>query len=184
VPYFFTFWLPQYLLETRGFSVALIGLIAWIPFLAADVGGLSGGALSDWLVRHGLTPAQARRRMMGAAACLTPAAFVAVRAESNVLALASVAAVLAAHSCWTVNLQTSITETFPAHQTGAAIGMSGVGSSLGGIIATLLTGQVVGLYGYVPVFSVLAFVHAVAFVVLTRARRGEAGAVPDMSLAR
>lgn len=168
VPYFFTFWLPQYLSETRGFSVALIGMIAWIPFLAADVGGLSGGAISDWLVRRGYSPAHARRRMMSVAACLTPATLIAVRAESDVLSLAAVGVVLAAHSCWTANLQTSITESFPAHQTGSAIGLSGVGSSLGGIVATLATGQVVGEYGYVPVFTALAFAHGVALLALSK----------------
>lgn len=164
VPYFFTFWLPQYLRETRGFSVALIGMIAWIPFLAADIGGLSGGAISDWLVRRGLTPAQARRRMMTVAACLTPATLIAVRAQADWLAITAIGVVLAAHSCWTANLQTSITESFPAHQTGSAIGLSGVGSSLGGIAATLATGLIVGQYGYIPVFTALAFVHGLALL--------------------
>lgn len=177
VPYFFTFWLPQYLSETRGFSVSWIGMIGWIPFLAADAGGLSGGALSDWLVRRGLPPARARRRMMGAAACLTPSALLAVHAQSDALSLAAVGVVLAAHSCWTANLQASITESFPAHKTGSAIGLAGVGSSIGGLLSTLATGEVVQKYGYVPVFTALAFVHGAAFLALCKPLFHRAAAV-------
>jgi ACS family hexuronate transporter-like MFS transporter len=60
ISYFYAFWLPDYLTHSRGFSLAMIGLVGWIPFLASDVGGPGGGALSDWLVRRGVPPARAR----------------------------------------------------------------------------------------------------------------------------
>jgi len=165
VPYFFTFWLPEYLRTSRHFSLALIGMVAWIPYLAADVGGLSGGAVSDWLLRRkGLN--DARFRLLLAAACLTPAAAIAVRTSSAVAAIACIGIVLAAHSCWTVNLQTWMTEKFPRDQVGTVLGLSGVGSGVGGMIATLITGEVVARFGYVPVFTTLAGVHLAGFAVL------------------
>jgi ACS family hexuronate transporter-like MFS transporter len=182
VPYFFTFWLPEYLRESRHFSLALIGMVAWIPFLAADVGGLSGGTISDWLVRRQNDPVRARRRLMFFAACLTPAAAIAVRANSATVALACIGLVLAAHSCWTVNLQTFMTENFARNQVGTVIGFSGVGSGLGGICATLVTGRLIVSHGYVPVFTLLAIVHLAGFTVLTifqhcAARRSSRGEV-------
>jgi ACS family hexuronate transporter-like MFS transporter len=41
--YFFVLWLPAYLASERGFNIIEIGLFAWIPFLAADLGSLAGG---------------------------------------------------------------------------------------------------------------------------------------------
>ena len=40
--YFFNFWLPDYFAQSRGFSLAMLGLIGWLPFLAGDVGGPGG----------------------------------------------------------------------------------------------------------------------------------------------
>jgi ACS family hexuronate transporter-like MFS transporter len=94
VPYFFQFWLPEYLQSSRGFTLAMVGLLGWIPFLAADVGGPLGGFLSDGLVRHGRTPLQSRLRLMFCAACVMPLAAVAVRTPSAALALALIAIIL------------------------------------------------------------------------------------------
>ena len=44
------------------------------------------------------------------------------------------------------------------------LGFAGFGGSIGGIIATLLTGYVVAISSYVPVFTFLAFMHITAFV--------------------
>ena len=89
--YFFSFWLPDYLTHARGFTLAMIGMVGWLPFLASDVGGPGGGALSDWLVRRGWTSQRARRRMMLVAACLMPLSALAVRVESPWVAIALIA---------------------------------------------------------------------------------------------
>ena len=57
--YFCLFWLPGYLQEQSGLTLAQIGMVGWIPFLAADLGGVGSAAWSDWLVKRG-TPARAR----------------------------------------------------------------------------------------------------------------------------
>ena len=43
--WFYVYWLPKYLSDVRGFSLQDIAASAWIPFVAADVGNLGGGAL-------------------------------------------------------------------------------------------------------------------------------------------
>ena len=42
----YIFWLPSYLQEARGFSLQEVGQSAWMPFLAAGIGALSGGYAS------------------------------------------------------------------------------------------------------------------------------------------
>jgi ACS family hexuronate transporter-like MFS transporter len=144
----------------------MVGAIAWIPYLAADLGGISGGAFSDFLVRHGTPRADARFRLLLVAACITPLACVAVRTKSISISLGCISLVLAAQSVWIVNLFTLITETAPRGYGGTALGISGVGGALGGIIANLAAGRLIPTVGYVAVFTALGFVHLVGFAVL------------------
>jgi hypothetical protein len=41
--WFYLFWLPKYLVEQRGFTMVEMGMLAWIPYLSADLGALFGG---------------------------------------------------------------------------------------------------------------------------------------------
>ena len=58
--WFFLTWFPTYLVRFRHIALVNAGLMAAFPFLAAFVGVLSGGILSDWLLRkgHNLTVAR------------------------------------------------------------------------------------------------------------------------------
>jgi ACS family hexuronate transporter-like MFS transporter len=161
--FFFSFWLPEYLQSARGFSLAMIGFFAWIPFLASDIGGPGGGALSDWLVRRGWQSADARRRMMLIAACLMPCSVIAVYAGSAYVALGLIAVILAAQSCWMSNILTLMSETFPREQLATYVSLCSIGGSVGGIISTLLAGEIIHSVGYVPVFTALGFLHFIAF---------------------
>ena len=49
---FFTSWFATYLQETRGVSIARSGFLNMLPLLAVVVGGILGGALSDWLLKR------------------------------------------------------------------------------------------------------------------------------------
>jgi ACS family hexuronate transporter-like MFS transporter len=164
--FFFSFWLPEYLQSARGFSLAMIGLFGWIPFLASDIGGPGGGALSDWLVRRGWQPAAARRRMLLVAACLMPCSVAAVHAPSAYVALALIAVLLAAQSCWMANMLTLMSETFPREHVATYVALASIGGSIGGIISTLLAGKVIHAVGYVPVFTTLGFLHFIAFGII------------------
>src|SRR5204863_6823545 len=74
-------WLPKYLNDARGFSLAKIGMFAWIPYLAADIGSLSGGWLSGHLIARGWSVDRARKSVILSAALLMPAGILAVRAQ-------------------------------------------------------------------------------------------------------
>ncbi|NDH95091.1 MAG: MFS transporter, partial [Planctomycetia bacterium] len=58
--WFYLFWLPKYLVEQRGFTMAQMGMLAWLPYLAADVGAIVGGWTSGRLVARGRRPIAAR----------------------------------------------------------------------------------------------------------------------------
>lgn len=173
ITYFFAFWLPSYLKAERGFSIAMIGAIAWIPFLASDVGGPGGGAMSDWLIRRGWAPRKARFALMFFAALCMPAAIVAVFSPMAWVSIACIAVVLGAQSCWMANQLTLISESVPRTHAASLLALSAMGGSIGGIAANLLAGRVIAAAGYVPVFCVIAFCHLTAFCVLLATSRSQ-----------
>ena len=63
-------WLPGYLKQDRGMSFLASGMWSALPFLAADVGNLGGGAISRALAGRGLTASSARLRVMVACSLL------------------------------------------------------------------------------------------------------------------
>ena len=70
--YFCLFWLPGYLQEKSGLTLAQVGMFGWLPFLVADVGGVGSSILSDRLVKRGVAPLRARKLVLAGAACLAP----------------------------------------------------------------------------------------------------------------
>jgi MFS transporter, ACS family, D-galactonate transporter len=59
--WFFLTWFPTYLVQARGMSFVKAGFLASLPFLAAFVGVLCSGLLSDAMVRRGATLGMARK---------------------------------------------------------------------------------------------------------------------------
>jgi len=59
--WFFLTWFPTYLVKYRGMDFIKSGFLASLPFLAAFVGVLSSGLLSDWLIRKGVSQGAARK---------------------------------------------------------------------------------------------------------------------------
>jgi MFS transporter, ACS family, glucarate transporter len=47
----FVFYMPQFLVEEKGFTLAQMGLFAGLPLLGGALGGMCGGVLNDFLIR-------------------------------------------------------------------------------------------------------------------------------------
>jgi ACS family hexuronate transporter-like MFS transporter len=165
--FFFLFWLPAYLQTSHGFSLAKTGMMAWIPFLGADLGALTGGAVSDWLVRRGTDPRLARRRILLVVACLTPLTLVAARVGSAPLAVSLITVVMFLQASWNTNLTTLIIESTPPQNIAQVVALTLMGGTVGGGLSTLLTGQVIRNFGYIPVFTALAFIHLTAYSLMS-----------------
>jgi ACS family hexuronate transporter-like MFS transporter len=160
--------MPDYLGRGRGFSLALIGLVGWMPYLAGVIGGPGGGAVSDWLVRRGWSSPRARLRLMLVAAGLMPLAAGVTFAGADWLAIALLALLFAAQTCWMGNQLTLISESFPPHLTGKVIAWSSIGGGLGGILNTLFVGAIVEHHGYAPVFIGISGLPLLAYLVVSR----------------
>jgi len=122
-------------------------------------------------VRRGCPSRRARLTLMTASAALMPLAALAVRTASPAVALALIALLLGAQSCWMANQLTLISESISHRQAATLLALSAIGGSVGGMVSTLLAGRVIAAAGYVPVFTAIGFAHALALTLLFVALR-------------
>ena len=59
--WFFLTWFPTYLVSYRHLNFMQSGMLASVPFFGAFLGVLSGGFLSDWMLRRGISLTIARK---------------------------------------------------------------------------------------------------------------------------
>lgn len=160
-------WLPLYLYNARGFTLRDIGLFAWVPYVAADAGSLTGGWLSGALIARGWTVNRARKAVLIPGTLLMSAGILAARAESPMVALALIGVVLFGFQSWIGNVQTMPSDYFPESVVASVAGLGGLGAGVGAILLTLTTGVVVDRFGsYTPILVVAALLPVVATGVL------------------
>ncbi len=144
-------WLPKYLADARGFSLVKIGLFAWVPYVAADAGSLSGGWLSGFLISRGWSVDRARKLVIAIAAMLMPAGILAAFAHDAMVALALIGVVLFGFQVWINNVQTLPSDFFSDKAVASVAGLGGTGAGIGSMIFIFGTGWVVDHFSYVPV---------------------------------
>ena len=165
--YFFLFWLPQYLIDVRGFDLRAIALFAWLPWVAADLGALAGGSLSSALVTRGQTINRARKTVIWLGAVLVAMAVIpAYYKESSALALA-----LICFGLFAIQIKGSVfftlpTDLFPADRVATVWGVFGAVGSLGGSLLGLLAGLMIQQAGYESVFLMIASLHLISALLL------------------
>src|SRR5574340_871353 len=166
VMYFMIFWLPEYLRHERGFDLAMVGKYAWVPFIFGDIGYVTGGWLSGWLMRRGWPLPKARKFVMLLGACVMPAAIFAPLVPAAWMAIGATCFVTLGHAFWVANLQTLPTDLFRGPEMGTATGFSGMGGAIGGMLANLGTGYVVTHFSYSPIFLVAGLMHPLSAVLI------------------
>jgi MFS transporter, ACS family, hexuronate transporter len=170
--WFLISWLPTYLKTSRGFSLSLIGLLAWIPFLFADVGNLVGGGASSLLLRRGWSVDRARKTVMFAHIALAPlGALLLLGTTSDFAALAAISMIAFGFQGWIVNVLTLPSDCFPRQDVGAVAGIGGAAAGVASMSFTLLVGWVVDHYSYRPVFvmvAIMACIGATGWLMIMR----------------
>jgi MFS transporter, ACS family, hexuronate transporter len=159
-------WLPKYLADERGFSLTKIGLFAWVPYVAADAGSLSGGWLSGHLISRGWTVDRARKSVILIAACLMPAGILAAFVNDPFIALALIGVVLFGFQVWINNVQTLPSDFFPDKAVASVAGLGGTGAGIGSMIFIFTTGWVVDHFSYVPILVTAGLLAPIGTAVL------------------
>lgn len=165
--WFYIFWLPTYFADVRGFDLRMIGLLGWLPFLAADGGSLLGGWVSGRLVERTNNLTLARKIVLFAGATGTLAGLAAPHLSSSSASITVICVATFAIGMWAPTVLTLCADILPPGGVGTMAGLSGTGAGIAGILFTLLTGWLVDRYSYLPVFALAGLTPLVGFAALS-----------------
>lgn len=162
--WFYVFWLPQYLSDTRGFSLKQIAIFAWIPFIASDLGNFAGGLASGALVKRGMPVIRARKLVCIISCIPVLAGIPAVLISNPYSSLALICFALFGYASWSTMGLTLPSDLFPAEVVASVTGLSGLAAGLTGTLFTLLVGFLVDHFSYLPAFVLAATAPLLATV--------------------
>ena len=152
--WFYVFWLPQYLSDARGFSLKQIGMFAWIPFIAADIGNFTGGFISGYCIRRGVSVVRARTWVCAVSCLPILAGIPAARVHSGVVALALICIALWGYASWSTMGLTLPSDLLPQDVVATVTGLSGFAAALLSTLFTFAVGILVDRFSYGPAFVV------------------------------
>jgi MFS transporter, ACS family, D-galactonate transporter len=158
---FFLTWFPTYLSVERKMSWISVGFFAVLPFIAASVGVLFGGQLSDFLVRKTGSVTLGRKTPIVGGLLLSSTIISAIYLDSNILVIGVLS--LAFFGQGMSNLGwTLISEVAPKNMAGLTGGLFNLFTNLAGIVTPIIIGIVVQQTG--SFLGGLAFISVVALI--------------------
>ncbi len=165
--WFYLYWMPNYLSSQRGFDIKSIAIAVPLIYIIAILLSWIGGWFSDYLIKRGWPAIKARKLIMGISAACLPVTALAVMAGNAWVAILLVSLACGAHSSWSANIFTLVTDCFPSKSVASVTGLGGFAGGLGGlIIATMAPGYIVTYFGYIPVFILMGILHPLAFIAI------------------
>ncbi len=139
----FVTFLPMYLVDQFQLNIKELAFSAWIPYVGAMVGGVSGGWFSGQLIRKGATVDKARKTaMLLGGAIIIPSVIASVLVPNAVVAVILMAFVLGGFQFTIVNIQTLPSDLHCGKSVGSLAGLGGASAVLGTILAILFAGQI------------------------------------------
>ncbi len=164
---FFLTWFPTYLATERHMDWLKSGVYAVMPYLAATVGVLFGGLLSDYLIRRTGSANLGRKLPIVAGLLLASTIILANFVSSNQLVILVMS--IAFFGQGMVNLGwTLISDVAPKPLIGLTGGIFNLCANLAGIVTPLVVGFVLGatgsFYGALAYIAVLGLVGAAAYI--------------------
>ncbi len=162
--YFYLFWLPKYLFDVFHLDIKTAGAIGWIPYAAAGIGSLVGGAFSSWLLQRGHSVNTARKLALGASAALMPWVMLVPQLHSVGWVVFLFSLAFFGQQSWSTLVMILPTDLISRSAVGTLAGLVGFGGAMGGV----LLGQGVGWlrdhgYSYTPALLISGSLHLLAF---------------------
>jgi len=174
--FFYIFWLPEYLVNGKGFDMKTLGFLAWIPFFAADVGTLTGGSLVSWLQRRGWSVNRSHKTVMVVSAAMMTAGAAVPLLSVTWQYFAAMCVSIIGMQMFGANNHALPTQLFPSGMVGTVAGVAGSCAGLGSMVLMRFIGVSVDLtHSYIPAFCVAGLLYPamllVGLVVVGEVRR-------------
>jgi ACS family hexuronate transporter-like MFS transporter len=162
----FNFWIPVYLTTERGVSLQGIAMLAWLPFVAADVGSIVGGFVSPLLMKRFKMPVVHSRLagiVLGATCMIGPGCIGLGASVYGAIGLLCVGAF--AHQVISIMTNTLSTDLFSSHEVATANGLAGTAAWTGGLAFSLVVGALAQSVGFSALFACLSVFDIIAAIV-------------------
>ena len=178
----FNFWIPVYLTTERGVSLQGIAALAWLPFVAADIGSIVGGFVSPFFMKLFKMPVVSSRLagiVLGATCMIGPGCIGFTASVHGAIGLLCVGAF--AHQVISCMINTLSTDLFSSHEVATANGLAGTAGWTGGLAFSLVVGALAHTVGFSALFGCLSIFDIIAAIVAIALLRDFADAVAPQS---
>jgi ACS family hexuronate transporter-like MFS transporter len=159
-------WMPLYLMNERGFTMSNIGSLAWLPYLAASVGGVAGGWFSGFLIDKKLSVNKARKIAMIVGTLFLLSGLLVINTESVPMMWVYISLTLFGFQFWVNNVQTLPSDIFAGKYVGSVAGMGQSGAGFGAMLFVLTTGWIVDHFSYTPILITAGLLGPLATISL------------------
>ncbi|MCX7888074.1 MAG: MFS transporter, partial [Verrucomicrobiae bacterium] len=167
--FFYLFWYPKYLYSVRHLAQSELA-ITWVIYLAADIGSLGGGFLSDLLIKRGLAPPVARMWVMLGCACVVPLSILIPSLPSAGLDVAASAVVILAGLAWVITAGTLVVDLIPPRLVATAFGVVATGSTIGAMLMNEVVKHLASAGRYHTWFVIMGLIHPLVWLLLWSAK--------------
>jgi ACS family hexuronate transporter-like MFS transporter len=165
--WFYLFWLPKYLQETFGLTLANVGLPVMVVYISADIGSIGGGWLSSAMLNRGWELNRARKTAMLICALAVVPVLYAPYCKNLWLVVALISLAASAHQGWSANLFTLTSDMFPRRAVGSVVGIGGTMGAIGGVLLQLAAGYIVEwTHSYLPMFIIAGTMYLLALLIV------------------
>ena len=164
--WFFLTWFPTYLVQARGMDFVKAGFLASLPFLAAFVGVLCSGVLSDALVRRGASLGTARKVPIVTGLLLSISIVGANYVDEPALIIAFLTAAFFGNGLASITWSL-VSAIAPPRLLGLTGGVFNFFGNLSSITVPLVIGYLARDYGFsagLTYVAVMAFIGAMSYV--------------------
>ena len=141
-------------------------MLAWLPFVAADVGSVVGGFVSPFFMKLFKMPVVNSRLagiVLGAACMIGPGCIGLTVSVYGAIGLLCVGAF--AHQVISCMTNTLSTDLFGSHEVATASGLAGTAAWVGGLAFSLAVGALAHSVGFSALFACLSVFDIIAAIV-------------------
>jgi ACS family hexuronate transporter-like MFS transporter len=153
----FVTWLPIYIVVVFKLDIKQVAFSAWVPYLGAAIGSISGGIMSSRFIKKGKSVNFARKTAIITGACITlPAMIAAMFASDVTVAVILMAFVLGGFQFSIVNIQTIPSDLHSGKSVGSLAGLGGAAAVLGTILCMVFVPSITQSGNWTLFFVMLA----------------------------
>ncbi len=167
--YFYLFWGAKFLNTKFGIDLKEMALPLVSIYVIADLGGITGGAISSLLMKKGRSVNFSRKITMLGSALLVLPVMIVPHQSSQFISVALISLAAAAHCSWSANIFTVISDLFPKSVVASVTGFATTISTLGGMVAALLIGYALNESsegGYEIAFAVASCMYLIGILII------------------